>query len=445
MWVPEENWLPTSSYVEPVTPPGVEPDAAPQVQLCFSADWLPYILGCLAQLSQPTTWDSSDPATVQQAQDRAQALMSMFAEAGACVDVTLRIYNCQLQQSNDGGSTWATIAGWSTFTADCLPPPPPPNPTGASVAQGACNIATFLAEQVIQGALVSVVNSFNSSLTLAAATAAVLAIVPGWGTELAAAIDAAAGLYRILDSGNLSDFTTASTSAALAKELQCAVFGAISGAGEVTSGNYAAMAAAIHAIAYSPPDVQTAIDSYVSTLGAGGFLQAQLTGGLYVGDCSDCSAAWCWTIDFTVTQGGTQQYAYYSRGSTIYNKWVSGSGWESNGYNIGGDGFSETGFALVFSAAVVTSTTITYLCDVTSGGQARELATQYTIGGTNAADTTLSASAIPGVITVTQAVNHTVEAVQCVIRTNQNTSAQVITSVTLRGTGVSPFGSSNCT
>jgi hypothetical protein len=290
VWVPEENWLPTSSYVEPVTPPSVEPDATPQVQLCFSAAWLPYILGCLAQLSQPTTWDSSDPTVVQLAQDRSQELMSMFAEAGACEVLEMRISDCLLQFSVDGGTTWTTVSDWSELTDSCLPSPPPPNPTGATTAQGACNVATFLAEQIIQGALVSVVNSFNSSLSLAAATAAVIAIIPGWGTALAAAIDAAAGLYRIINGGNLSDFTTASTSSTLAKDLQCAIFGAIAADGAVTAGNYAAVAAAVTAIAYSPSDVQTAIDDYVSTLGVNGLLAAQLTGGLYVGDCSDCGA-----------------------------------------------------------------------------------------------------------------------------------------------------------
>ena len=82
MYNPLPGWLPASSYVEPVTPVDAEPDASPGVSVCFNAAWLPYVLGALQQLAQPSTWDTSDPTTLQTALDRAQALLGLFGNAG---------------------------------------------------------------------------------------------------------------------------------------------------------------------------------------------------------------------------------------------------------------------------------------------------------------------------------------------------------------------------
>lgn len=445
MFRTEQNWLPAASYVEPVAVPGGEPDASPQVQLCFSAAWLPYVLGCLAQLTQPTTWDTTDPPTLQTALDRSQGLIELFGAAGACEVLAMRISACELQFSVDGGATWTTVTAWDTYTQTCLPPPPPPNPIGTPTSQYACNIATFLATQLLQGSLVSVVHSFDTAATTTAAVAALIALVPGWGTELSAIIDAGTGLFLLVTSGTRSDFNTAAGSATLLKALQCAIFSSINAAGAVTTGNFAAVAAAIHAIGYTPADVQNAIDSYVNTLGAAGLMQAQLTGGVYVGDCSTCSAPWCWTIDFTVSQGGSEQYAAEVRGGTNVDIWSSGYGWHSAGFNIGGDGFSEAGMQISFPSAHVTSVDFVYDANVTSGGQGRVAFAAVSRGGSDVATLTLTAAAVAGDQTAHLVVGASAGIVGIVVRTNQNTDAQVIKSVTIRGTGTSPFGSSNCT
>lgn len=445
LWNPTNGWRPASSFAAPVPVPGVEPDADPQVQLCFSRSWLPYVVGSLMQLTQPTTWDTTDSTTLQTALSQATALQEMFGAAGACEVLSMRISDCALQFSVDGGDTWTTVTDWSSFGQDCLPIPAPPNPLGTAHDQNACNIATYLATQLIQGALVSVVDSYNHTLTDVAAVAAIISLIPGWGTALSAGIDAGAGLYILVTAGTISAFTTASTSSTLLKSLQCAIYGAIVSSGQVTAGNFAAIQTAIHAIGYTSTPVQNAIDAYVTALGVNGFMQAQLVGGVYVGDCSDCGAPWCWTIDFTTTAGGSTQYSPTSRGSTIYNIRTALIGWHSNGYNIGADGVAEAGFQLNFSAAHVTTVEMVYTANVTSGGNARILFAQNPPEVTTIASLTLSASAIGGDQTVTLTVNATTTSVGAAIRTNQNTDVQAIRSITIRGTGVSPFGSSNCT
>lgn len=318
MWNPTVGWLPSSSYVQPVAPPTVEPDATPGVSVCVSKTWLPYIIGSLNQLIQPTTWDTDDPAVLQTALERATKLQAMFGSAEGCMQIRWHDGNCSLQISTDGGATWENVDGWpDPGPPDCLhpelridaggnlqitydggttwttidgwPPPTPPNPSGAGTAQAACNVATHLAQDIIQGALASAVNSFDGSLSAAVAASSIIALIPGFGPEVALTIDAAVGIvYLIYTTGSIGDYRAASTDPLLAHDLQCAIYNAISADGAVTASNYAAVVAAIAAIGYAPSDVQTAVNSFVTSLGLNGMLAAQQLGGLVAGDCSGC-------------------------------------------------------------------------------------------------------------------------------------------------------------
>ena len=111
------------SFIEPVAPPDVEPDASPLVCLSINADWLPYVVGAAMQLAQPSTWATTDAGLLQTTLFRAMALIDQIGQAGACEGpaMQLRVNNCQLQASTDGGTTWAEIAGWSDYQASCLP------------------------------------------------------------------------------------------------------------------------------------------------------------------------------------------------------------------------------------------------------------------------------------------------------------------------------------
>lgn len=76
---------PTSSFNEPVSPPDIEPDEGEQVQVCFSYEWLPYVLGALSQLALQTTWRGT-PSEVLLAQGRATNLTGLFANPVCAVD-----------------------------------------------------------------------------------------------------------------------------------------------------------------------------------------------------------------------------------------------------------------------------------------------------------------------------------------------------------------------
>ena len=79
--LPEEPYgHPVSSFEQPISVPADDPGAGTLMSVCFAQAWLPLILGCLAQLLQESTWDTSDPAIMALAQDRAMTLQDMFMQ-----------------------------------------------------------------------------------------------------------------------------------------------------------------------------------------------------------------------------------------------------------------------------------------------------------------------------------------------------------------------------
>jgi len=70
--------FPKGSFNQKVQPPATPPDEGEMQEVCFSADWLPIVLGALDQLLLPYTW-VGDEAEVQDALDDATRLKQMFA------------------------------------------------------------------------------------------------------------------------------------------------------------------------------------------------------------------------------------------------------------------------------------------------------------------------------------------------------------------------------
>ena len=89
-WKREPVDYPTGSFQRPVQAPASDPDAGALVSVCFSAAWLPLVLGSLQQLILPATWQGDEAAQVLAIQ-RAELLMSIFGQAkdGCNVGATL--------------------------------------------------------------------------------------------------------------------------------------------------------------------------------------------------------------------------------------------------------------------------------------------------------------------------------------------------------------------
>lgn len=447
----------TSSFPEPVEPPSSEPDAAPLVCLSFGRDWLPYVLGGLTQLAQPTTW-SGDATAVQTALDRVQLLMSIFGTAEECEMTSFRFTDaCVLQYSTDGGTTWTDTPGWDTFAPGCFtgatgatgatgstgPAGPafigqgdaPPNPQGATTAQQGCNIAAYLAASIVKASLQSFVDSKNGALSQVDAVAATIALLTGFDPIVDLIVGAAAIGANYVYAQTTSDYTDALADPVFLSDVQCAIYEAILVDGYATAGNFAAILTNLAAISYAHADVVTTVHDYVSALGVTGLQMMQVMGSLYVGDCSACGT-WCYTWDFTAA--AMASWSSYNTGTT---NWVPTSGYVGSYYAPGN--LTETGVYLNLpSAQFIADFDVTFVATVAAAGTERDIF--WYNGGVQVGITATSqaGSGTPVVQGVT--VGATIDQVLVILRNPGSSTPPVISRLTMRGTGTNPYGTDNC-
>jgi Concanavalin A-like lectin/glucanases superfamily len=337
-WTPAPRWAQQGSYSEPTAIPSTQPGDAPLVCLQVNASWLPLLAGCAMQLMQPTTWASADPAAVLAALQAAGDLCALVGNAGACPVITFRFVACGLQFSVDSGTTWNEVPGWDTFAPGCFtgatgPTGPagaagvtpelrydgcalqvstdggatwsdlagwsipalqgclsgtPAVPPGVSPLQAACNIANWLAVEILQGSMSSLAGSLAASATTLEAALGLFGLAAGW-SGVGALVFEAAGIFVAAGTAiGETALNTAAGDATLRADITCAIFTAISSDGYVTPGNVATIVSNIGAITYATPGIVGLIQTYVSNLGYVGLNAIQSEGALYAGSCAGC-------------------------------------------------------------------------------------------------------------------------------------------------------------
>lgn len=281
--------------------------------VCFNAEWLPYVIGGLLQLAQPSSWNVS-PSALQALLRDVQDLLDEFGQAGACVSLTFRFTSaCVLQYSLDGGTTWTDTPGWSTFASTCFtgpagptgptgptgpagpaggyaPPTTPPNPAGTPTAQHACNIAGYLANSVIQASVNQAVSSITAGRSEASFMSALFGILFVMDPLVDLMILAGDGLFNVVTAGPLSDWSSAASDGVLWSNVTCAIYEAIKATGYVTSSNFSAAETNIRGISYTHAEVISGIGDYWHNLSITGIQQLQDVGALAVYDCSGCAS-----------------------------------------------------------------------------------------------------------------------------------------------------------
>ena len=358
MWDPRV-WGQRGSFANPVPIPAGNPATGPWLYARIEPSWLPYLLGAAEQLLQPSTWDTTDPDARLDAQMRAMEAIFMLAEAAPMIPVQFQFTEtCGLQVSTDGGTTWSDVPGWSDFAFACFTGPAgpsgpagtngrdgtngtdgapgtytpglAPNPAGSTESTAACNIAYYLAHSVVETALTQAVSKINDNAGAATFALAVMALIPGVDVIEAIVVGSLGAVYLKIQRDSVSDYETALADGALWDSITCAIYGAIVVDGGVTSTNFAAVVAAVGAVAFASSAVHDTVVSFLSNLGAVGLMQVQSIGVLTEADCSACSAypGWCYTWDFTASDGG------WSAESGGYGHYVAGVGFVGN--DIGG-------------------------------------------------------------------------------------------------------------
>lgn len=356
------------SFVIPEIPPVTEPDEAPLVCLpAINQYWLPYVMGALDQLRNPSSWIVADDDAMSATLYRVAKLKEMIGVGVACMAYKIRFDpdSCELQESTDGGSTWTEVEGWTGFAA-CLPPQTefrltddchlqesfdggatwdtidswdtnfgncvqaampiiglPPNPGDQAPDALACAIADYLANEIILNSMSAAVTNIQDDLTLLAFGLNLLDIIPEFVLVREGA-EAFSVIWTIIQDGTISDYEDAIGDGTLWHGVKCAIYAAIVGDGYVTPGNFAGIVTNIDAISYTHSDVITAIHNYVSALGAEGMAQLSQVAGLGASECVTCgSDSYCKRWLFTESDGG------WTLDVSPQGTYTAGVGWQS--------------------------------------------------------------------------------------------------------------------
>lgn len=313
MWVAEPGWQPATSFPEPLVPPMVDPDALPTVQVCVNEQWVPYIIGALLQLVQPVIWDVADVATLQLTIERATDLMALFANGDRCMQLRFDGATCQLQQSVDGGATWVEVPGWQENFDSCvkahIPAQQPPNPNGVANHDMACNLAGYIASEILHKVVSESIAAFNASVKEADAATTIMGTFSFAFPITALFVTGFDAFYKFFSAGTIADFQAADGDPSLWSALTCAIYDAITNDGFVTGANLSTVVSNICGLTYAHPDVVAALCAFAGGLGLANWQAMQVVGAINQVDCSGCGLhcfAWPWhtTASFTLLYGG---------------------------------------------------------------------------------------------------------------------------------------------
>jgi hypothetical protein len=438
MGMPEYPWNPVSSYLVPVSPPSAGPASGTLVQLpCINQDWLPFVQGALDQLRNPTAW----PPALTDSQrndvlDNVDELRSMFAVINVpCCNVTMRLTDaCGLQFSTDGGSTWTDVTGWNANFQSCVQAAvpitgAPPNPGGLAPDALVCSIAGYSVDDIIQGSMQKAIDAVNLNKSLLQYALDVVLVLPGFEWT-AVFIDAVGFIYGAITQSNVNDFEAAMTNATLWSDVQCAIYNAIVVAGHLTLANFPTVLSNISAITSAPADVVDAIHDFLSALGFVGLAQLQQPAGLSSNDCVPCggpSMNWCKDFYFPHGQFG---WTLVAGNPGAYTPTVGFTTTPAGGHH-------QMVVELNFPAQQLTSISFTHANDSNCGG----VAAYGQVGGSTVETFVLTGGGgtFTDVRTPTVPYDSILFVMDCSV-----SGAFVFSQARLHGTGVNPFGASNC-
>lgn len=476
--MPKENWAQQGSFEVGEVPPDTDPDGGSMVCLPpINVAWLPFVLGCLDQMRNPSSWIVSDNDAMYAVLSRVDRLKQMIGERAPCFMYQMRFTDtCLLQFSTDGGTTWTDVDGWADQFPICNPPQTalrftpecklqgstdgsitwdtipgwsdnfgncvqentpiiglPPNPGDKAPDVLACAIAGYLAQSVVLDSIQAAVTNINNDLTLLGFGANVLTLIPEF-VLVAAAYDAFASIYAIVKEGTLSDFEAALADPTLIGLVTCAIYNAIVGDGYVTPANFAAILSNVGAITYTYSDVISAIVAYLTALGATGLAQLSQIAGLGSGtDCGTCgapTATWGFLFD---TTGAVGTFAVW----TLLDGTLDSGGIKSIG--SGGDQFLHA--SITIPAQVIDGWKVTYNRVVEGNGGSSFL--QAILAATSVGVTAADDSAGPH--TVEQDLLIDVDTLLIALDSSQRGTAgqTAVSSVWIWGKGTCPFGTPN--
>jgi hypothetical protein len=435
--MPQLHWQQQGSFEGGSIPPVVEPDAGTQVWLGpVAREWLPWICGSLDQLRNPSSWIVADDTAMYNTLRRVDTLMGLVCgNGGSEMPIMVRLQNCVLQTSSDGGVTWVDVPGWSANIAACtaqwLASQPPANPNNKLTNQRACDIAGFLSTAIIQGLVQHEVTAINTPLDEYSGWQKLLQDIPGFNAVTNTGLGAWGDLYSFIFAGTIAHWNSAQSDASLWSAVTCAIYNAIKNDGYVTPSNWLAVYTNISNIVYAHPDVITGLNLWVAGLGSTGLMALQQTGALDTVDCTGCGT-WCHYDDFSTGLHGWALDIGTQVAGVGINQVLSGGVWWAQVHN----------YSLPIDC-VPTDIVVYYTSDSNGAAQYRKVnvyeAGVYTYffelnegtwpAGTSSGNHGLAA---------------TISGMDIVHRSGYSGVAGAINGIKMRGNGPNPFGVDNC-
>jgi hypothetical protein len=440
--MPKVNWQQQGSFEQGELALVDHPSDAPLVCIPpINRNWLPYILGCLDQLTNPSTWITSSDAALNAILDKAIELKQIVGQAGDCVLCPeMRLQDCVLQFSCDSGATWTDVSGWVDNFPPCVQSAaiittPPPNPGGRTTDQMACSIAGYLTDQIITVAIQQAVDNINNNRNLLQLGVDLALVIPEF-VLVGLFVNAVADFYTFFSSMTVSDFEAALTDPALFSDIRCAIYNAIAADGHLTTSNFPTVLTNISAISYVHSNVITSIHDFLQTMGFPYLNQLSQGAGLNpYDDCSDCgmSPSWCYNFDFRTGMHG------WSVPGGNPGTWTASIGFE--GTLVGSN--DELVMVLAFGTELLTDVEVEQVTSQNANGGLRKFFTQT--GGSATESWNLNGGASASPILTTHTPTLSCDNVVLVLNTNGfGAVTNVIQSVKFKGTGINPFGPNNC-
>jgi hypothetical protein len=438
--MPQINWVQQGSFEQGSVPPAVAPGAGTQVCIGpIAQEWIPWILGCMDQLRNPSTWIVADDDHMWATLQNVDEAIAIIATRRLCeVPVMTRLEGCELQTSSDGGVTWTAVPGWDANIQGCVQGwqtnPIPYQPPGQTIAQRACNIAGYLATDVIQAAIKQAVTSYNATQTLLQFATNMSAV---FAVELPltyAFIQMCNDVYQWFTAMTIANLTTASTDGVLWSEVTCAIYNAIKGDGYVTAGNLPTVITNLCNLPYSNAAAVGAICSFATDFGINNWQTLQNVGALDDVDCTGC-ATWCYEFDFTASNGGWNILSGY------VGVYVPGTGWQSQ---TNGSGNTEIVIQRLLGASYyLTSANITFTAVGPAGGQTRSYHFRHSGADVAVFNIDPNAETSPS-HSGARPINAFVDEIWVVLRTSGHVYLETIYNVEIGGNASAFPGASNC-
>jgi len=441
--------------------PWLTPNEPPEETDCrrllipANSEWLALISGALTELTYAYNWQEFGDLTPDQTVTIMRAIVDGYYDE-PCSGCQYEDGGKVIRVNSDGHVQELGSDGtWTDATGDYVIPPPEPR-TGGSTLDQNC-LAAKNATNVLHTLYESLADSFSSELSEAEALTAFIGVLVGIvGFEFA---PITFGIWLVMQVvfqtlyAALAYLTADLWDDAVSDQIRCFLLDCASNDAGVVTFDWECFLGDLNSLtdSFGLSEVQLRLYLQITYIlyfigGVDGLNLAARTTEITDDDCSDCDLEWCYTVDFTTTDGG-----WFIR-SIGEGEYVPSEGWSTTCFMI--DGTAERVVIQFnfpdFSSAHLTEWDAQFEYDAGSGGLQQMVMRIFS--GTDGTGTVVGTeSQVPpadGLASIADSGDiddpGSIE-LNCWTSSGDCSGFATIKTVTFRGTGLNPFGDDNCT